>query len=176
MPRILSSALLTELAKTVTTVGYLVQIGTTTPQRWSNIGAVTWNALAWSDMDFVVEGLEFSSDVDLTARLTVQNLDGVAAALFLSASEHLYNVVVTIYQFAHGALGVGDVPLIAVMAVDACDVGLDKVVLSLTDANVDAAFSPRRRVAPTDGFNFAAPGGTVIAWGNEILTLAPSDG
>lgn len=175
MPRSLSAALQTELAKTITSVGYLLTVGLSTPQHWSNIGTVTWNAINWTDTDFDLSGLDFNADADLAARLTIQNLDGAAGAIFLSATEHLYDIVVTVYQFARGALAVGDVPQIATLAVDDCEITPERVTLSLTDKNVDAQVSPRRRIAPSDGFNFATPAGTILTWGNEIITLEAAD-
>lgn len=185
MPRSISSALATELAKTITSVGYLIEIGTTTIRRWSNIGQVTWNSQTWQDVDFSIDGLAFDADADLAARLIIQNLGGIAgetpstktaAEIFLSSTEHMYDITVTVYQFARGALATIDVPKIAVMAMNDCEIGLDRVSINLMESKSEAAFSPRRRISPTDGFNFATPAGAVIVWENEILTVEPSDG
>lgn len=176
MPRTVSSALATELAKTITSVGYLVEIGTSTPKRLSNIGTVTWNSLTWSNSDFSVDGLAFDTDQPLTASLAIQNLDGVMGAALLSSSEKMYSTLVTIYQFARGALAAGDVPKVAVMAISTLEVTLARVSLSLVEAKSATSFTPRRRVTPAFGFSFATAPGTTFQWGNEIITLEAPDG
>lgn len=176
MPRPISSALATELAKTITSVGYLVELGLTTPMRMSNIGAVTWNSLSWADQDFAVEGLVFDADVPLTGQLSIQNLDGAIASTLLAPAEKMYDTTVTIYQFARGALAAGDVPKVAVMAIASLEVALERVTLALVEAKSATAFSPRRRVTAAFGFNFATAPGTTFQWGNEIVTIASADG
>jgi hypothetical protein len=174
--RTVSSALSTELANTITEVGYLVEINLASVQRWSNIGQVSWNAQTWLDRSFEIGGLDFNAESELTARLAIANHDGVAGALFIDPTESMYDLTVTIYQFARGALGASDVPLIATMAVDACRITPDRVTLDLAEVNTDAQFSPRRRIAPSEGFSFATPAGVTIPWGNETYTVEPSDG
>lgn len=176
MPRSISSALSTELAKTITSVGYLVHITTTTPQRWSNIGQVSWNSQTWADVDFSIDGLQFDIDAALSARLSIQNLDGTAGTLFLADSETISTLTVTVYQFEREALAVADVPKIAVLAIADCEVTPTRVVLQLVEQKSEAAYAPRRRINPTNGFYFATPPGSTIVWGNEILTLEASDG
>lgn len=176
MPRTVSSALSTELAKTITSVGYLVEIGITSPKRLSNIGTVTWNSLTWTNSDFVVEGLAFDTDQPLTGSLSLQNLDGVMGAALLSSSEKMYSTLVTIYQFARGALADGDVPKVAVMAITTMEVTLERVSLSLVESKSATSFAPRRRVTPGFGFSFATAPGTTFQWGNEIITLEAANG
>lgn len=176
MPRTTSAALDAELAKAITSVGYLVQVGFVATERWSNIGQVTWNALNWLDRPFNIEGLEFSADSALACRMTIANHDDVAGAKFRATTEHMYDIVITLYQFARGALGVLDVPVIASMVINTCTINPERVSLDLGELSTDAQFSPRRRIAPSDGFNFATPAGTVIPWGNEILTVESGNG
>lgn len=176
MPRTTSAALNTQLGNTVSDVGYFVQIGLSSIQRWSNIGQETWNGQTWLERSFAVSGLNFSSEDDLSATLTIANHDGVAGALFINASEKLYNVSVTIYQFARGALAAGDVPLIATMTIVSCKIKNDTVVLTLGDIKTEAIYSPRRRISPADGFNFATPAGITIVWGGEIYITEPDNG
>jgi hypothetical protein len=185
MPRSVSSALATAIAQKITSVGYLIEIGTTVTRRWSNIGQVSWNSLTWQNVSFALEGLAFDADASLAANLTIQNLAGIAgespsttkaADIFLSSTEHMYDILVTVYQFERSALAAIDVPKIAILAINDCEIGVDKVKVSLVENKSDAAFSPRRRISPTDGFYFATPAGTVLQWENEILTVEPSDG
>lgn len=176
MTRPISGALATELAKTITSVGYLVELGLTTPMRISNIGQVTWNSLTWADQDFSVQGLVFDADQPLVGQLAIQNVDGAIASTLLAPTEKMYETSVTIYQFARGALGLSDVPKIAVMAIASLEVTLERVSLALVESKSATASSPRRRVSPDFGFNFATAPGTQFGWGNQIVTIASADG
>jgi len=176
MPRSISSPLAAELAKTVTSVGYLVEIGLTTPKRLSNNGTVTWNSLTWTASDFSVEGLSFETDQVLAARLSIQNLDGVIGAALLSSSESMYETLVTIYQFERDALASGDVPKLAVMAIESLEVSVERASLALKESKAATAFTPRRRVAPAFGFYYAQAPGSSLQWGNEIITLEAGNG
>jgi hypothetical protein len=176
MPRTVSSALSTELAKTITSVGYLVEIGTATPKRLSNIGTVSWNSLTWTESDFAIDGLAFDTDQPLTGSLVVQNLDGVMGAALLSSSEKMYSTVITVYQFARGALATADVPKVAVMAIATMEVSLERVSLSLVESKSATSFTPRRRVTQGFGFSFATAPGTTFQWGNEIIVLESANG
>lgn len=173
MTRTTSAALDTELAKTISEIGYLVQVGTLTPQRWSNIGQVSWNSLTWLDKSFELTGLSFNPDEELSATLTISNHDGTAATLFNNPAEHLYDVVVVVYEFARGALSLLDVPLMGTLTVNSCEITPAKVTLQLRDQNTNAKFSPRRRICPAEGFNFATQEGLVISWNGEIYTVEP---
>lgn len=182
MTRSISSALATELAKTITTVGYLVEIGLSSVRRWSTIGQVTWNSQTWLDVDFVIEGLSFDPDSPLTGTLTVQNLAAPAgesvraAEIFLDSAVIPANVPVTVYQFAAGALAAGDVPNLAVMAIGGIEFSHQSVQIALEESKGAAAFSPRRRVNATNGFKFATPSDQVIVWENEIFVTSPPNG
>lgn len=182
MPRDISSALATELAKTITTVGYLVEIGFSSVRRWSNIGQVTWNSQTWQDVDFAVDGLSFDPDAPLSATLTIPNV-GIPAgesvypsALFIDPTLALTTIPITVYQFAYGALAVADVPKVAVMAIDGVDFSHAAVRIALAESKDAAAFSPRRKINTTNGFKFATPAGTVIPWQGEVFVAGPANG
>jgi hypothetical protein len=68
------------------------------------------------------------------------------------------------------------VPKIAVMAVASLEVTLERVTLALVESKSATAFSPRRRVSPAFGFNFATAPGTQFAWGNQIVTIESGNG
>lgn len=172
--RTLSSALLTELDKTVTEVGYLVQWGTSPVMRWSDLGEITWDSRIWVPVDFTLQGLDFDGEAELSATLTVQNLDSVAAGAFLGAA--VPDVAVEIHQFARGALAAGDAPRIAVMAIDGCEIGLDRVTVRLIEQSALSSFAPRRSIDASHGFRFALPAGTMIAWESELFIAEPEDG
>ncbi len=169
MPRIITVALQNELSLPVTRVGYLVQWNGSFPYRWSNIGAVTYNAVPWIDFDFSLTGLEFDPEKEQSATLTAGNLDDAAAAFFLQ--EVVSDMTVDIYQFAGGALATGDAPKLARLAVGAVSSGLDTTEVQLVSYATSESFSPRRRIDTYNGFNFALPAGTKLPWENQIFIL-----
>ena len=175
MSRTVSVALANELDNPISEPGHLVQVSLTSTLRMSDIGQVTWNALTWLERSFTITGMDWNSDSELKGTLSVANNDGVIGALVTVPAEKAYLLTVTIYYFARGALGVSDVPLMATMAVDSIQVSRDRVIFELTESNTDSRFSPRRRIAPTFGFKFATPAGTVIPWGGEIYEVEPSE-
>lgn len=171
MPRTISTGLATEFAKVVTQPGYLVQINASQIRRWSTFGDIVYQGVPWISMDFEVLGLQWDPDKDLQCTLTVQNLDSAIAAWILL--ESLADVTVDIYQFAAGALADGDAPQLARMVFDSCQVKLDQMNANLVQQSSLFAFSPRRRVDVPNGFSYALPKGSQIAWGNEIYVVEP---
>lgn len=178
--RTVSSAFNTEIIKTVTSVGYLIDVNfpTASDLKWSNIGAVTWNSVNWLDRDFEVSGLNFDVDDELSCTITIPNLikagETYPSAIFMG-SDKLYETPVTIYQFARGALAVADVPKMAYMVINGAKITIDKVVLSLGEYKIQGGFSPYRKINNAFGFKFCQPPGTKIIWGNEILTVEERD-
>lgn len=174
MPRAISTGLATELAKTVTRVGYLLQINGSEIRRWSNLGDVTYLGVPWADVDFEITGLRWDADRDPECQLRMNNLDSAAAAWFLL--EPLADVTVDLYQFAAGALADGDAPQIARFVFDGMTVRLATLEARLTAQSSLYSYSPRRRVDSSNGFSYALPKGTQITWGNEVFIVEPEDG
>jgi hypothetical protein len=177
VPRVISAALSAQFAQTVTSVGYLVHIGFSSPVYWSNIGTVQYpsGGQTWTDKSFSIDGLAFDIDREMEATLTIDNLDGAAASLFL-AGDRLYDTIVTVYQFDRDALASGDAPKIARMAINSADISLKSVNVRLSEQSAQAAYSPRRRINPTDGFYYATPPGATFSWGGSTIILEDSEG
>lgn len=174
MPRTITAALAVELAKTVTSVGYLIQINASQILRWSNLGDVTYLGVPWVDVDFAIEGLSWDSDRDPECSLQIQNLDNAIAALFLN--EAMADVTVDLYQFARGALASGDASQLARFVLGNTKIKLDKLEVPLIGQSSLSEFSPRRRIDQVNGFYFALPRGTQLVWENEILIAEPENG
>ncbi|MBL0142665.1 MAG: hypothetical protein IPP91_11330 [Betaproteobacteria bacterium] len=173
MPRKISTALDTELAKTITSVGYLIEMVMSSTLRMSNLGTVSWDGYPWVGVDFSLDNMEASEAGRMTPSLAIQNLDSAMAALFLT--DNMADVRVTCRQFARGALGVADVVTLFTLAVGEARIGLKEIVIQLVP-EMNAAFSPRRRVDPSFGFSYALPRGSQVAWENEIFTTEAANG
>lgn len=169
MPQPISSALATAFAGPVTQPGYLIQINGSQILRWSTLGALTYNGVPWVDQDLDVQGLKWDPTQDPSAKLRIQNMDNAIGAFFML--EQLVDVTVDIYQIARGALTAGDAVYLARLVIDECTIGLDSIDVSLVGSASMNALSPRRRVDAVNGFSFALPVGTQIAWGSEIFIL-----
>lgn len=174
MPKSISVALQAELDKTVTSIGYLVQWNMAPIIRWSDLGDITWNSLIWVSADFKITGLRFDPEKDLEATISIQNLDNTIGALFLTTQ--MADVTVDIYQVSRGALAVVDVVKLGSFAVDKSEIKIDRVIVQLVAMSSLYSFSPRRRIDPYNGFNYAMPSGSVIIWENEIATVEHENG
>ncbi len=171
--RSVSAGMQTELDKRITRLGYLLQINASQTLRWSNRGAVTYNGVPWIPVDFELEGLQFRPDADPKASLKVQNLDDTVGALFLT--EPMADATIDVYQFTPNALTAGDAVYLVKMVFDKVTIGLDSLAAQLAAFSSVYQFSPRRRVDAYNGFKFALPPGTVLAWGNEQFVLKGED-
>lgn len=166
MPRTISTALQAEFNKTITRVGYLVEFSTTPTQRWCSVGTVSWNGNTWNAYDFELRGAGGAADRVVQPTLKVQNLDSAAAAVFLDAN--LSNLTAEVWQVAPSAVGTNDPVRLGKYFVGYLEVGLDSLDMRLVPEVLLDAFSPRRRIDSSNGFDYALPQGTQIAWGNEI--------
>lgn len=169
MPRTISTALQAEFNKTVTRVGYLVQVNVSPVVRWCNVGTVSWNSNTWSAFDFEVQGFTASADAVAQPTLNVQNLDSSAASTFLNAN--MSTLSIDVYQVAPSALAVGDVVRLGKFFVSSCEISLDKAQLRLIPEVLMDAFSPRRKIDAGSGFNFALADGTQIYWNGETYLV-----
>jgi hypothetical protein len=172
--RAVSTGLQAELDKTVTRIGYLLQINGSEIRRWSNLGDTTYLAVPWAGVDFDISGLRWDTDRDPDCTLKVSNLDSAVAAWFML--EQLQDVTVDIYQFAPAALADGDASYLAKFVFDSCQIKLDVLEARLVAYSSLYAYSPRRRVDSSNGFNFALPKGTQVTWGNEVYIVEPENG
>lgn len=174
MPRTIGGGRTVAAARVVTDPGYLLQFNLDDGiQRMSNLGDIDWNGAIWPGVDFMISGLTWQPDQDITATLTIQNLDSVASNEFLN--EQLSDVLVDIYEFDAGQVGPDDVPKIAQLAIDKCRAGLKNVTIALLGQSSLTLWCPRQTIDAANGFKFAMPAGTQIPWGQEIFVIEEDD-
>lgn len=167
MARTISTALQAEFDKSVTRVGYLLELNTSPTLRWCDVGQVTWQGNTYVPFDFDVSGV--GSGVSKTARLEIQNLDSAVAAILLGAQASA--LICDLWQVAPSATGNADVVRLGKFLFADMEIKLDKLQARLISQSSIDAFSPRRRVDPYNGFNYALPEGAVIAWENDLYIV-----
>lgn len=173
MARTVPAAVQAEFDKSVTTVGYLVEILTSPPLRFCDVATVTHGGKTFIPYDFTIRGLS-GSNVARGGVLEIQNLDDTAASVFVDAD--MSAVKCNVWQVAPNAAdatGANTTPAIKLgeFSLGALDISLDRLTVQLiSPASLDA-FAPRRRVDPSNGFRYALPDGTQIAWENEIYVV-----
>lgn len=166
MPRTISTALQAEFNKTVTRVGYLVQVNVSPVLRWCNVGSVSWSGFTWNAYEFELRGAGSSTDRVVQPSLKVQNLDSAAAAVI--ADANMSTLTLDVWQAAPSALGASDPVRIGKYFVGSVEIGLDSLDMRLIPEAMVDAYSPRRRIDAANGLAYALPEGTQIAWGNEV--------
>lgn len=174
MARTISTALQAELDKTVTRIGYLLELNTSPVLRWCNLGEVTWDSVVWVPYDFELSGVGSADDGPSRASLKVQNLDSAAAAALLDAD--MAALVLDVWQVAPAATGASDVIRLGRYLVDDLEISTDKLELRLLPEGSVDAFSPRKRIDPSNGFNYALAPGVTIAWESEIYVVGDNRG
>lgn len=172
MPRSISAALQTKFDAPVTQVFYLLQLNGSQIVRWSNGGDVTVLGVPWVNMDFEIDGLEWRGGALVSGHLRAQNLDNALGGLFLN--EPMADVTVDIHQVERNVLS--DPQYLGTLVMDDSTINLDFLEAALVSSQSASAKSPRRRVDASNGFHYALPKGTQIAWGNEIFILEPYRG
>ena len=201
MARAIPATLQAEFDKPVTRVGYLLELSTSPPLRWSDLGTLVWKGNTFIAYDFTVQGL-VGSGIGRGGTLQVQNLDDAAAAALVSAD--MSALTCSLWAVAPTALddtGPGG-PLSALLLENAdgltfenddfliiednppspvvklgqfslgeMEIELDALRLRLIAASAVDAFAPRRRVDTGQGFNYALPEGTQIPWEGDIYVV-----
>ena len=171
MSRSISSPLATEFAKRVTRVGYLVQIsGGAYPLNLCDLDTVSWDAKVWSAYSFALSGIGSGGE----AGLEIQNLDSAIASYF--SSLDLSSATCDVWQVAPSALGASDVVRLGRYMLGACEITTDRMGVRLIPQRSLTSFSPRRRIDPSNGFNFAIPDGTKIPWESELYIVGDERG
>jgi hypothetical protein len=165
--RILSPALIAELALTVTRPGYLVSVGFSTPQYYSTLGTVTWDGHTWLGTSIKVDGLQRTTKTGRDALLRFGDSDQAIAAIALN--EGVTDRAIKIYSVYAGAPS--DAVLELSGAGDACEVNGDSTTISVAEFSTSRAMLPRRRVGKETGFNAMVPSGAGIWIGGQIYFL-----
>lgn len=173
MARTIQTSVQSEFDKPVTRVGYLVELSTSPALRWCDLGTLAWGGNTYVAYDFTVRGI-VGVGVGRAGTLEVQNLDDAAAAALVDAD--MSSVICTIWQVAPAAIdatGVNSTPgmKLGEFHIGDMEITLDKLRIQLVATSAMSAFSPRRRVDPANGFYYALPEGTQIAWENEVYVV-----
>ncbi len=167
--RTLSSALNTEVAKTVTSPGYLVEIMFAMPVRLSSRGTLTWNGLNWQAADFRVSGLAWDAAGEQTGRLDLGNTDLTYSSLVLA--EGVAERAIRIWKFYGAAPGASDTVQIFNGVGDEAEIMHRHVSIGLTTEASGTALSPREFIGQASGFNWVPASGTIIPWAGENYRL-----
>jgi len=173
MPRTVTASFQTELEKTITKTGYMVAFNTTPAIQLCNVGSFTWASKLFIEADVIVSGLSWGDNAQ-GGSVSIQNLDNTIGAVFMLAS--IPSILCDIWQVNPNAIGVDDPVKLNTFVITGVDIGLDRVELQLTAQSTLDAFSPRRRIDPYFGFNYAMPDGSKITWENENITIGADRG
>lgn len=201
MARSIPATLQAEFDKTVTRVGYLVELSTAPPLRWCDLSTLAWDGKTFVTYDLTVKGIS-GAGISRGGTLEVQNLDDAAAAALVNGD--MSSVTCSIWAVAPSAMddtGPGGslsallledstglmfededylilessapspVVKLGEFGIGSMEIALDKLTLQLVSSNYIESFSPRRRVDVGNGFAYALPEGTQIAWENEVYVV-----
>lgn len=156
--RTLSSALSTALAAPVQQPAILVEVGFSTPSRWSSFATLAWNGYTWMKEAIEVQGLAVQA-LTVSGSLVIGNGDDVAAALVLN--EGVADRPIRIWGYDAAATALGDVVLLADAVGAAATIATDAVTITLRAPN-EFTLAPRTFVNYAAGFAHLLPAGTVL--------------
>lgn len=165
----LTSALLAELALSVTRPGYLVELGYSTPLRLSTLGDITWNSENWLGYNVTVQRISRNGTGLGAASLTVGNTDGALAAIVLN--QGAADIACRIWAVYAGATATGDAVQVFGGVTDGCEISADKVAFTLAAQGNTTLYAPRMFINQLNGFNWVKPAGTVFSVGIEKWTM-----
>lgn len=166
--RTLNAALLTELGKTITKPGYLIEIGFSTELRLSTLGTLAFNSFTWTATDVLVQGITTDEKGNQSGSLVFNNtLNDLTAVVF---NEGVADRPVKIWACY------ADAPSVSVQVFDGVgdDVDIDnrgKLSLRLATSSSRTAFWPRRRINAASGFLHLLPDGTAVTMAGQTVTL-----
>jgi hypothetical protein len=167
--RTLSAAMLAEFSLDVQRPGYLIQIGFSTPVRWSTFGDVAWNGFDWLSYDVKVSGLAQDMNGVNSCTLEIGNTDLAAGALALG--EGFAKKPMIVWAVYAGATATADVVEVFNGDGDRAKVSPDKVIVQTTRGQ-RTMFSPRRFINPGIGLSYLQPEGFRIPWGSTVFVLS----
>lgn len=171
MKKVVSANVSTEVARTVTRPGYLVEIAFSTPFRISTRGDINWNGAV-----FITWGAEVDIEVDasrsaLAGTLRLHNTENALGTLILL--EGIADRPIRIWSFYGETPGLFDaVPqLFGVGDGASIDPGKGTVTISVMQAGGTTLYSPRSYITREGGFNFVPAAGSLYSWGGEQFRL-----
>lgn len=168
MSRPLSSPTAALIDDPVTQPGYLAQLDFDAESvRLSTFGPLTWNSLPFIGANMTIDG--FAGD-GKKARIALWDADAAFRTLCLTGAG-IRNRSVTIWKAYAPALAVSDPVQIFYGVGDQVTIAKGKVAIDCSRINSGVMKAPRLRITPSTGFNFVAPPGTVVNWGDVQITL-----
>lgn len=176
MKKTISTALATEIAKPVTSPGYLVEINFSTPFRISSRGDINWDGKVWITWGFDVQNLDTdAARSSLQGSLNLLNTDLSLSTLVLN--EGIADRSIKIWQFYGETPGLFDPQPYFFGAGDeaAIDPTSGRCTITLMQSGGVTLYAPRSYITREAGFNFLPAVGTIIHWGGEQFRLERED-
>lgn len=168
MPRTVSGATQTEIAKAITQPNWLISIGYGTPVYYSSTRQVTFDGYTW-----VPNNIQVSISPDQNSgSIKIQNVDYVEGGL-ISGEDGISDIAIKAYKF----YGISATPPAADVeklfdGVGDTDQGnLRWVTITLKPAKTTASNHPFIRCTKEIGFSYLPPDGLTFSWEGEQLTL-----
>lgn len=165
----LTSALLAELALSVTRPGYLVELGYSTTLRLSTLGTLTWDGNTWAGYDVAVQRISRNGSGFGAASLAIGNTDGAIGAVVLN--QGAADIACRIWAVYAGATATGDAVQVFGGVTDGCEISADRVTFTLAAQGNATLHAPRVFINQLNGFNWVKPAGTVFSIGIEKWTM-----
>jgi hypothetical protein len=164
----LGSLISSALGRPVVTPSVYVQIGFSTPSRWTDGPTTDWNGFTWTHRDIDVRDLQAQA-YTLSGTLVLGNADNVAGAL--ATTERFMDRAITIWGYDRAA------PTDAVWLCNALGggaiVGWDEVSVALRHP-CDGMVSPRSFINGPE-FGSCLPDGAVIRINGIDLRIERGD-
>lgn len=168
MTRTVSSPTTALLDDPVTQPGYLVQLDFDSESlRLSTFGDLAWNSLPWIGANMTVDN--FAGD-GKKARVALWDATAAFRTLCMTGAG-IRNRGVTIWKAYFTALAAGDPVQVFAGVGDQVSISKGKVTIDCARVNSRVMQAPRKRIGPATGFNFLAPPGTIVSWGDVQITL-----
>jgi hypothetical protein len=170
MTRDVTSAVATEILKPVTQPGYFIELAFASGTvRHCTFGTTTWNSLTWTGMQVQCDGMDGEGK---QARVSYWDPDATMRTLCIGGG--IRNRQIKVWKAQYAALGATDPNMIFYGVGDSVEMSGGRTTIHCARLNFGVMLAPRRRISAATGFNFLAPAGKVIQWGDAQITLQPA--
>lgn len=173
MTRDVSAALAARLLANNTAPAYLLELSfVTATVRYCTYGTLDWNALTWLGKNFSITGLGTGA----SPVITIFDEDAAIRTLLLHASNPggLADRPIKIWHGDADALigsPQGDPVLLFNGVGGASSWARGRATIKCARANAKSTLCPRTRMNAETGYNYLAPKGTEVQWGDKIVRL-----
>lgn len=165
--RSLSVALSSALGAPVQQPALLVELGYTSPARFSSFGTIVWNGVTWTREDVAVEDLVVRA-LQVQGTLVIGNNDGAAGTQALAAG--LVDRSIRLWAYDAAATAAADVVWLADAAAGVTEISPRQLRIQLRHP-CELVTAPRTFVGPAAGFNTLLPAGTVLRINGQDVRL-----